>query len=222
MKDSRLYVSAVLQLIALITIYVFVYYFAIVIVAMLNPLFIVAGLGVFYLANQGANIFLPLAWAIIRSIFWGEKDALKKEIESKPMYVSIQITREAGRGRKKKENESKPVYVNGRKIDFEKDSLWYIVKSYIFFSLIAAFFDVFLFLYVEMPEVLAQIGGQTYYYNIIDFDATKRFLNYVFLIFGGFGVLLFFPSPLRDRWEKILERIKKYIKFRQEAEYKFG
>lgn len=99
MKDSRLYVSAILQLIALITIYVFVYYFAIVIVAMLNPLFIVAGVGVFYLAYQGANIFLPLASAIIRSIFRGEKDALKKEIESKPMYV------------------------NGRKIDFEKDSL---------------------------------------------------------------------------------------------------
>lgn len=196
MKDSRLYVSAVLQLIALITIYIFVYYFAIVIVSMLNPLFIVAGIGVFYLAYLGANIFLPLASAIIRSIFWGEKDALKKEIESKPMYV------------------------NGRKIDFEKDSLWYIVKSYVFFCLIAAFFDVFLFLYVEMPEVLAQ-SGQTYYYNIVDFDATKRFLNYVFLIFGSFGVLLFFPSPLRDRWEKVLEKIKTHIKLRPAAEYKF-
>lgn len=196
MKDSRLYLSAILQLIALMAVYVFVYYFAIVIVAMLNPLFIVAGLGVFYLAYQGANIFLPLARAIIRSIFWGEKDALKKEIESKPMYV------------------------NGRKIDFEKDPLWNIAKYYIFFCLIAAFFDVFLFLYVEMPEVLAQ-SGQTYYYNVVGFDATKKFLNYVFIISGGFGVLLFFPSPLRDRWEKILEKIKKYIKSRQAAEYKF-
>lgn len=185
MKDFRLYVSAILQLISLITIYVFVYYFAIVIVAMLNPLFIVLGLGVFYLAYQGANIFLPLASAIIRSIFWGEKDALKKEIESKP--------------------------ISG--IDFEKDSLWYIAKNYIFFSLMLAILDVFFFLYVEMPEVL----GQTYY----DFDATKKFLNYVFLIAGGFGVLVSFHSPLRDWWEKILERIKKRIKFRHAAEYKF-